>query len=163
MKETITSQSRIMLFFLVSVFFILWTAQGDDALNRSIYIPLEIDLCDHLDHGVLYRSDDAIRSLPGAQIFQFTFYPSLHKLVPEMERLVVKAVRDDGKPYAIEIVVTSSSVYVGDKCMRLDLKRQMSRFRARVDVRYHPVKLKIACEECCRRSAPKRIADQGDH
>jgi hypothetical protein len=162
MKNAMKSYSRIMLLLPISVFLVQSTALGEDALNRSIYIPIEIELCEHLHHGALYQGDDAIRALPGSQIVQFTFYPSLHRLAPETQHLIVKAVREDGEPFEIEIVVTSSSVYVGDKCIRLDLQKQMSRMRARVDVRYDTVKLKIVCEACCARSTPKRIADHGD-
>jgi hypothetical protein len=151
-----------MLIVPFLVFFLQSASLGEDALNRSIYIPIEIELCEHLRHGVLYRGDDAIRPLPGRQTFQFTYYPSLHRLVPETERLIVKAVDDDGELLEVEIVVTSSAVYIGNKCLHMKLQKQMNRLRARVDVRYDTVKLKIVCNKHCSRPEPKRIADHSD-
>lgn len=124
-------------------------ARGGDVLNRSFYVPVQIELCDHLSQAVLYRGQEPIRPLPGKQVVQFTFYPSLHRLVPETERLVIKAVKENGEPFQMELVVTSTAVYIGDKCVHLDLRKQMSRLRKHVDVHYEPVILKITCGKSC--------------
>jgi hypothetical protein len=162
MKNATKSCSRIMFIVPILVFLLQSTGLSADKLNRSIYIPIEIELCEHLQDGVLYRGDEAIRPLPGRQTFQFTYYPSLHRLVPETERLIVKAVDEDGELLEVELVVTSSAVYIGNKCVSMKLQKQMNRLRARVDVRYDTVKLKIICNKHCSRPESKRIADHSD-
>jgi hypothetical protein len=163
-KNALKSCARIVFVFIVPnwVFLLQSAALAEDALNRSIYIPIEIELCEHLQHGVLYRGNEAIRPLPGRQTFQFTYYPSLHRIVPETEHLAVKAVDGDGEPLEVELVVTSSAVYVGSQCVHMKLQKQMNRLRTRVDVRYDTVKLKIVCSKHCSRPEPKRIADHSD-
>jgi hypothetical protein len=149
--------------FLCSLFLLFSVprfARGGDELNRSFYVPVQIELCEHLSQAVLYRGEEPIRPLPGKQVFQFTYYPSMHRLVPETEHLFIKATREDGGPFQIELVVTSSAVYIGNKCIHLDLHRQLGRLRTRVDVHYEPVILKIACSKSCTRflKEPKKVA-----
>jgi hypothetical protein len=139
----------ISICLLLSFFSVTRFARAADALNRSFYVPVQIELCDHLSQAVLYRGEEAIRPLPGKHVFQFTYYPSLNRLLPETERLFIRAVGKDGEPFQIELVVTSSAVYIGDKCIHLDLHKQMSRLRKQVDVHYDPVILKITCGKSC--------------
>ena len=124
-------------------------ARAADALNRSFYVPVQIELCDHLSQAVFYRGKEAIRPLPGKQVFQFTYYPSLNRIVPEVERIHIKALRDNGEPFQMELVVTSSAVYIGNKCIHPDLQKQLGRLRTHVDVHYEPVRLKITCAKSC--------------
>ncbi len=54
---------------------LLLAASDGDALSRSLYVPVELRVCEHLEGAVLYRDDEPLRSLPGKQVFQFTFFP----------------------------------------------------------------------------------------
>jgi hypothetical protein len=123
------------------------TVHADEELNRSIYVPVEFNLSDEFSHAVLLKGDAALRPLPGQQVFQFTYYPSLHRLVPETQQFHIKAFREDGSSVVVGLVVTPSAVYIGERCIQLDMQRMLKLMRKRVDYRYEPVKLKIACGE----------------
>jgi hypothetical protein len=47
-----------------------------------MYVPVQIRVCDHIRGVVLYRDDQVLRSLPGKQVFQFTFFPALNRIEP---------------------------------------------------------------------------------
>ena len=51
-----------------------WADEKDKSklLTRSIYVPLELKLCEHLHDAVLYQNEQAISVLPSKRIFQFT-------------------------------------------------------------------------------------------
>jgi hypothetical protein len=138
--------SRAAGFVLVAVvvLFAAEVASVADELNRSIYVPVQISLDGEFKHAVLYRGDEALRPLPGKQVFQFTYYPNLRKLVPEAQELHVIAYRKDGTSVDVGLVVTSCTVYFGDKSVALDMKKMLKQLRHRVDYHYDPVKLTLA-------------------
>ncbi|HXV61315.1 MAG TPA: hypothetical protein VEK15_11515, partial [Vicinamibacteria bacterium] len=83
---------------------------GDEtALNRSIYVPVQFSPCEHLENAILYRGDTAILELPGMHVFQFTYYPSLSRLEPELDRVRIEG-SHDGTSFRSEVVVTPASV-----------------------------------------------------
>ncbi len=144
-----TQRGAVLLLMLAGLTILAFSATGtiyaDEKLNRSIYVPVEFNLSDEFSHAVLLKGDEALRSLPGQQVFQFTFYPSLHRLVPETQQFHIKAFREDGSSVDVGLVVTPSAVYIGERCIQLDMQRMLKLMKKRVDYRYEPVKLKIAC------------------
>lgn len=132
---------------------------GDDeeVLNRSFYVPVEIEPCDHLSDALLYRDDAPIARLPGQHVFQFTFYPSLKRIEPELERVRVEGTHE-GEPFRTELIVTPFSVYVGSKKIDLDTEELMGRLRRRIDTRHASVEIALTCGHACRRGA-----DSGTH
>ena len=133
------------------------SAFGDDveALNRSLYVPVELSLCEHLNDAVLYRGDAPIARLPGTHVFQFTFYPALKRLEPQLDRVRVEGTHE-GEPFRMQIIVTPSSVYVGNKKIDLDTEKMMNHLRRTIDVRHEKVKLTLRCEHNCERSNVSR-------
>ncbi len=131
---------------------LLLTSDGD-ALSRSLYVPVELRVCEHLRGAVLYRDDEPLRSLPGKQVFQFTFFPGLHRIEPEFER-----VRVEGEGFRTELIVTPASVYVGNKRIDLDVEEQMNRLRHHVDSRHETVRLTLRCGDACSRTAPPPVS-----
>jgi hypothetical protein len=127
-------------------------AEKDDALSRSFYVPVTIVVCEHLRGSVLYRGDEALRRLPGTQVFQFTFYPSRGQVLPELETVRVEGTTGD-EAFRTEIVVSPASVYVGSKKIDLDLDEQLAQLRRRVDARHEPVTLKLRCGTSCARES----------
>jgi hypothetical protein len=127
---------------------LLLAASGGDSLNRSLYVPVELRVCEHLRGAVLYRDDEPLRSLPGKQVFQFTFFPALNRLEPELER-----VRVEGEGFSMELIVTPASLYVGNKRIDLDLDEQLARLRNHVDYRHETVRLTLRCGEACSRTS----------
>ena len=123
------------------------TVYADEKLNRSIYVPVQINLSEEFSRAVLLKGDEVLRSLPGEQVVQFTFYPSLRRLEPGTQQFQVRAFREDGTFIDVGLVVTASAVYIGKRCIPLDMQRMLKLMKKRVDYRYEPVKLKIACGE----------------
>ncbi len=134
----------VLIAVVVVVFSVVETASGADKLNRSIYVPVQISLGAEFTHAVLYQGDDAVRSLPGEQVFQFTYYPNLRQLVPDEQKLHIIAHREDGTTVDVGLVVTSCTVYIGDKSVALDMKKMLKHLRHRVDFHYDPVRLTLA-------------------
>lgn len=126
------------------VFLISGIADAEEKLTRSIYVPVQINLSEEYSHAILLKGEETLRSLPGQQVCQFTFYPSLHRLMPETQEFHIKAFRDDGSSIDVGLVVTPSAVYIGERCIQLDIQRMLKLMKKRVDYRYEPVKLKIA-------------------
>ena len=146
-------------FWVLTAALLAVPAFGDDeeALNRSFYVPVELSLCEHLKDAVLYRGDTPIARLPGTHVFQFTFYPALKRLEPELERVRVEGTHE-GEPFRTEIVVTPSSVYIGSKKIDLETDKLLARLRRTVDARHETVTLTLRCEHGCERSKVSRTA-----
>lgn len=130
------------------------TAFGDEeeALTRSFYVPVELSLCEHLEDALLYRGDTPIGTLPGTHVFQFTFYPELKRLEPELERVRVEGAHD-GEPFRTELIVTPSSVYIGSKKIELETDEMMKRLRHSIDARHESVELNLRCAPACSRTS----------
>ena len=77
-------------------------------------------------------------------MFQFTYYPDLHKLVPEAQELHIVAYRKDGTSVDFGLVVTSCTVYIGKRSVALEMKKMLKHLRHRVDYHYDTVKLSLA-------------------
>jgi len=132
---------------------LLFAGSDGDALSRSLYVPIELRVCEHLRGAVLYRDEEPLRSLPGKQVFQFTFFPGLNRIEPELER-----VRIEGTGFRTELIVTPASVYIGKKKIDLDVEGQMARLRHHLDSRHETVKLTLRCGEACSRTAAPAVS-----
>jgi hypothetical protein len=128
---------------------LLLVAPADE--SRSLYVPVQIEVCEHLKGAVLYRDEEALRALPGKQVLQFTYFPQLQRIEPELERL-----RVEGKGFRTELIVTPFSVYVADKKIELDAEGQIARLRRHQDARHETVTLSMICGEACSRTASSR-------
>lgn len=135
---------------LVSVSTVSGFAGDERLLNRSFYVPLRFDFCEHFEEPVLYRDGAAIQELPGTHVFQFTFYPKLKRLEPALERVRIDGLKH-GERFKTEVVVTPASVYIGSKKIELDLEGQMEAMRKSIDVRHEPVELTLRCDDSCGR------------
>jgi hypothetical protein len=101
----------------------------------------------------LYRNHEPLRSLPGKQVFQFTFFPALNRIEPEFDR-----VRVEGEGFSMELIVTPASVYVGNKRIDLEVDEQLARLRNHVDSRHETVRLTLRCGEACSRAAAPALS-----
>jgi hypothetical protein len=126
----------------------------NEALNRSFYVPVQLNVCEHLEGAVLFHGDEPLTKLPGSHVFQFTFFPALKRIEPELERVRVEG-RDEGESFRMEIVVTPASIYVGDRKIDLDLEGQMRELRHHVDARHEPVTISLRCAHACGKSSPE--------
>jgi hypothetical protein len=149
---------------LVLLSFLTLPAMGEDeVLPRSFYVPVSLELCEHVEKAVLYREDTPLRALPGEHVFQFTFYPALKRIEPEFERVRVEG-RHHGEPFRAELVVTPFSVYIGNKKIDLDVAAEMKRLRRQIDVRHETVHLTLRCSASClrRTRSAKGMQEEGE-
>lgn len=129
----------------------------DQALSRSIYVPVQLKVCEHLKGSILYRGEEPLTELPGTHVFQFTFFPRLKRIVPELERVRVQG-RDGEENVRTEMVVTPATVYVGDKKIDLDLDKEMRELRRHIDVRHEPVIITLRCAHACGKTPSEDVA-----
>jgi hypothetical protein len=120
-------------------------ADKANLLTRSIYLPVEIKLCEHLRDAVLYQDDQAVSLLPAKRIFQFTYYPGLSRIEPLRTDLRVEGHRADGSDFVGRLAVTPWGVFTANHKVELDMDKQLEKMRFKLDVRYKPVMLKMRC------------------
>ena len=118
-------------------------------LTRSIYLPVEIKLCEHLRDAVLYQDDQAVSLLPAKRIFQFTYYPGLSRIEPLRTDLRVEGHRADGSDFVGRLAVTPWGVFTASHKVALDMDKQLEKMRFKLDVRYKLVSLKMRCADSC--------------
>jgi len=121
-------------------------------LTRSIYLPVEIALCEHLRDAVLYQDDQPVSALPAKRIFQFTYYPGLSRIEPMKTDLRVQGHRADGSDFVGRLAVTPWGVFSASHKIELDMDKQLEKMRFQLDVRYQPVRLKMRCADSCERT-----------
>jgi hypothetical protein len=120
-------------------------------LTRSIYVPVELELCEHLRDAVLYQEEQAVGVLPAKRIFQFTYYPELSRIEPLKTDLRVQGHRDDGSDFVGRLAVTPWGVFTANHKIPLDMGKQLEKMRFKLDVRYRPVSLRMRCADSCER------------
>ncbi len=121
-------------------------------LTRSLYLPVQIQLCEHLRDAVLYQDDQAVSLLPAKRIFQFTYYPGLSRIEPLRADLRVEGHRADGSDFVGRLAVTPWGVFTANHKIALDMDKQLEKMRFKLDVRYKPVSLRMRCADSCGRA-----------
>ena len=147
---------RFALSFPVAVLLLPWTASGQP-LNRSIYVPVSLEVCEHLDEAVLYVDEQAVDYLPTKRTFLFTYYPSLKRIEPQATKLRVTGRRADGSKFVARLAVTADGVYTANEQIELD-QAVLHQLRYKVDVRHETLDLRLQCDTVCARTptAPSR-------
>lgn len=118
-------------------------------LPRSIYLPIEFGLCEHLHEAVLYQGKQALSPLPAKRIFQFTYYPSLERFEPTRTDVEVVGLKDDGERFVGKLAVTPWGVFTANQKVELNLEAQLSKLRYKIDVRYETMTLTFRCDDGC--------------
>jgi hypothetical protein len=127
-------------------------------LNRSIYVPVELRVCEHLQNAVLYQGGQAVAVLPAKRVFQFTYYPELKRMEPQIVQLRIEGVyRDTGEPFVAKLAVTSKGIHTAHRAVTLDASKTMQRLRYKIDTRSHVVSLLVRCDKVCSRSNGTRV------
>jgi len=143
-------------FVLASLFLAVPVASANEPdksklLTRSVYVTVDLKLCEHLDNAVLYQGEQALGVLPVTRIFQFTYYPHLGRLEPVRTDVRVEGVRQNGEAFIGRLAVTPWGIFTANQEIELDLKKQLRRMRYKLDVRYKPRTVKLACSDACER------------
>jgi len=127
-------------------------AEQGKFLNRSLYIPVSIRVCEHLTEATLYVEDQRVGDLPIEQIFLFTYYPDLKRLLPKITELRVEGVRtDDDSPFIGRFAVDPTGIYTAGERIELDFERAKKQLSFRIDSRYEKVNLLMRCHTECGR------------
>ena len=104
-----TSKTTGVAIFLLGVMVSSLAVAGpnDKFLARSINMPVEFSLCEHLDDAILYENNVPTSAMPAERTFQFTYYPDLGLLLPEQVRVEVAGkYKEDDKPFVARLAVT---------------------------------------------------------
>ncbi len=149
-----TMNARLRSLFLFSVFALVATtalAEDDKSkfLPRSIYVPVEFKLCEHLENAVLYQGEQAVSLMPAKRIFQFTYYPNLERIEPERSQVRVEGTRINGEKFIGRLAVTPWGIFTANERIELDLNKQLARMKYKLDVRYKIRRLTIRCGDSC--------------
>ena len=159
-----TMNTRLRSLFLFSLFALVATtalAEDDKSkfLTRSIYVPMEFTLCEHLENAVLYQGDQAVSLMPAKRIFQFTYYPHLERIEPERTEVRVEGMRTNGEEFTGRLAVTPWGIFTAIEQIDLDLNKQLARMKYKIDVRYKTRTLKFRCSDSCSLgSKPEAVA-----
>jgi hypothetical protein len=122
-------------------------------LPRSIYMPIEFVLCEHLEKAVLYQDELAVSSMPARRVFQFTFYPDLEKLLPEAVQVRVEgSYIEGGDPFVAKLAITPDGIHTAHHHRDLDTRNKVLKQRHKIDFRIEPRTLTLKCENYCSRS-----------
>lgn len=159
MKTRIGRYSAAGLFLMMTVLVSYRPVKAEQGklLNRSLYIPVSLRVCEHLRDATLYIDDQRVGTLPIERIFLFTYYPDLQKLLPKVTELRVEGVRtDDDSPFIGRLAVDPTAIYTAEKRIDLDFERAKKQLSYRIDSRYNKVSLVMRCEDKCGRSNAAR-------
>ena len=114
-------------------------------LNRSIYMPIDFELCEHLGDGVLYENDPPISMMPAGRVF----------LLPEQVRVRVEGnYLADDEPFTAELSVTVEGIHTAHRFRSADTKLQLLKQRKKIDKRLNKPTIRLACKRYCKRERP---------
>jgi len=123
-------------------------------LNRSIYVPVNFQLCPHLVNGKLYQEEQIVGVLPAERTFQFTYYPDLRRIEPgTVQMRVVGTYADGGEAFVGRVALTSGGLHTATEHIPFELTKEVEKLRYRIDLHLPRVALKIRCKSICSRDA----------
>ena len=149
-------KSRTGFGIAASVFASLLAAHADaepKLLNRSIYMPFEFVLCEHLEKAVLYQDDQPVSAMPARRVFQFTYYPDLERMLPELVQVRVEgSYVDGGEPFVAKLAITPDGIHTAHRTKALDTGEKVLKQRHKIDMRLEPRTVQLKCERFCKRA-----------
>jgi hypothetical protein len=129
-------------------------------LTRSLHVPIQFDVCEHIQNAVLYEGEQAVALLPNKRIYQFTYYPSLQRMEPRVIQIRVEGTYVDGnEPFIAQLAITPDGVHAAHKQMLKDVSKEMKKFRFKRDVHRELMALKLHCKSICSTTTRRLAAD----
>lgn len=129
-------------------------------LNRSIYLPVEFRLCEHLGDAVFYQDDALVSTMPARRIFQFTYYPELDELLPgsvpvriEGRYLDLDDDENENETFVARLAVSPTGVHSAHRSRETDVLRQVEEQKSKIDVRLEEKKILLRCPRFCKRES----------
>jgi len=147
-----TRYTRGLWVFLIGVVVSSWAGAEEKRklLNRSIYMPVEFQLCEHLGNAIFYENDRPTSAMPAERIYQFTYYPDLGLMLPEQVPIRVEgAYKDDGEPFTAKLAVTVNGIHSAKRFRSAGTNEQVKKSLHKVDIRLKPKALKLTCKRYC--------------
>lgn len=122
-------------------------------LNRSIYMPVEFSLCEHLGDAIFYENDRPIAAMPAERMFQFTYYPDLEMMLPELVPIRVEGeYKEDHEPFVAKLAVTVDGIHTARTFRSAETEKQLERQLHKIDVRLQTQALRLTCKRFCKRA-----------
>ncbi len=160
--RTNKTKSYLMVFLLASVVSTPLAAKSKKKLlNRSVYMPIDFKLCEHLGEGILYENDRPMSKMPAGRLFQFTYYAEREVLLPEQVRVRVngKYLADD-EPFTAKLSVTVQGIHTAHRFRSAKTKVQLQKQRKKIDTRLEKRTIRLACKRFANGSAKLRRRDR---
>jgi hypothetical protein len=138
----------------VAATFVLSTRAGAEPklLTRSIYVPVEFVLCEHLGNAILYQDEQPVSAMPAKRTFLFTYYPDLERMLPDMVKVRVEGTYEDGEAFVAKLAVTPDGIHSAHRTNTLETGQQVLKQRHKIDVRLEPRTTELRCPRFCRKS-----------
>jgi hypothetical protein len=92
--------------------------------------------------------------MPARRVFQFTYYPDLEKLLPEIVQVKVEGSYVDGAPFVAKLAVTPNGIHTAHNTKDLELAKKALRQRHKIDIRLDARTLTLKCDRFCTRAHP---------
>ena len=151
--RTNKTKSYLMVFLLAYVVSTPLAAKSKKKLlNRSVYMPIDFKLCEHLGEGILYENDRPMSKMPAGRLFQFTYYAEREVLLPEQVRMRVNGnYLADDEPFTAELSVTVQGIHTAHRFRSADTQVQLQKQRKKIDTRLEKRTIRLACKRFCKR------------
>jgi hypothetical protein len=132
------------------------------APTRSFYVTIDFRLCEHLGKAVLSEAGLPVSVLPARRVFQFTYYPDLKRMEPEVIQLRIEGeYLDGGEPFLARLAVNRDGLHTARTHVYLDTTEDARRARYKLDVRHRPLDFVLHCERFCSRKEAMTATSDG--
>lgn len=137
----------------------LWVAlpratESLELLNRSIYLPVEFQVCEHLGDAVFYQDDALVAKMPAKRIFQFTYYPELDQILPQVVPVRIEGrYLESGEAFVAKLAISPTGVHSAHRTRETDVLRQVEKQKGKIDVRLKEKAILLRCPRFCKRES----------
>ncbi len=139
-------------------------------LNRSIYVPVRFQSCEHVKNVELSVVGEPYAFALGTRIFQFTYYADKEAVLPEFTEVRIEGdvIKEDGiSKIRTNLLVTPEKIVSSRDSLNRGHDEIMKQLRRRRDVRLPATVINIKCHDSCTRTtvsstAPPATAEEAD-
>ena len=145
-------------------------AQRELNLNRSIYVPVRFQSCEHVKNVELSVAGEPYVFALGTRIFQFTYYSDKKAVLPEFTEVWIEGdvIKEDGvSKIRTNLLVTPEKIASSHDSLTRGHEEIVKQFRRRRDVRLPVSVVNIKCHDSCTRTtvsstAPPATAEEAN-
>ena len=146
-------KSYLMVFLLASIASTPLAAKSKKKLlNRSIYMPIDFELCEHLAEGTSTRTTASCPRCPQGVCSSSRITPTVRSSCPSKVRVRVEGnYLADDEPFTAELSVTVQGIHTAHGLRSADTKVQLLKQRKKIDTRLEKRTIRLACKRYCKR------------